>query len=373
VPDERDTRLLRRAIDLARDSEAEGNLPVGAVVGLDGEVIAEGKSRVVEPAYHPGRHAEMEALEAVPTELWPRADEMTCYTTLEPCVMCAGALLLHGVGRVVFGACDELGGAGETLEHLPAYYDEADVYAWNGPVMAEVCRPLGERAREAFDELPVGRGRDRGADGGETRPFRERLDGWMESVSGAMSVPDAREATSRWADRLEVDELDAVLPYAVEIFERGGYLKDFRNLEEYARRAGDLEVLEVVEETLREELPDVWVRRALERGDRATAIERWFEIEDHARARLVADELAGVCDRNQIHVLISCRLAEIAHLVERGSRRRYRRACDILRKLRDELERAGESAYWRGVIEDLTDRYDNRPAWLDELQKADLA
>ncbi|MFB6374777.1 MAG: nucleoside deaminase, partial [Bradymonadaceae bacterium] len=112
---------MEQAIDLARASEEEGNLPVGALIRLDGGIIAEGRSRIIEPDYHPGRHAEMVALDRVATNLWPRAAEMTCYTTLEPCMMCAGALLLHGIGRVVFGARDELGGAGGMLDALPAY------------------------------------------------------------------------------------------------------------------------------------------------------------------------------------------------------------------------------------------------------------
>ena len=82
---------------------------------------------------------------------------MTCYTTLEPCVMCFGALLLHGVGRVVFGAYDTLGGAGTLLQHLPPYYEDARVFEWEGPLMPEVCDPLYARADELFADLPVGR------------------------------------------------------------------------------------------------------------------------------------------------------------------------------------------------------------------------
>ena len=93
---------LHRAVRLALEAERLGNLPIGALITLDDEVIAEAGNSVLVPHYHPGRHAEMEALRRVPEELWPRSREMTCYTTLEPCVMCMGALL-HGVGRVVFG------------------------------------------------------------------------------------------------------------------------------------------------------------------------------------------------------------------------------------------------------------------------------
>src|SRR4051794_5052571 len=121
--DDADLRHIRRALHLALEAEAGGNLPVGALVTMGGEVLAEAGSAVLVPFYHPGRHAETEALARVPASLWPRSREMTIYTTLEPCMMCAGAILLHGVGRVVFGARDPLGGAGRMFERLPSYYE----------------------------------------------------------------------------------------------------------------------------------------------------------------------------------------------------------------------------------------------------------
>jgi tRNA(adenine34) deaminase len=153
-----DLRHLRHAARLALAAERAGNIPVGALFTLDGEVVAEAGNAVLAPVYHPGRHAETEALRRVPAELWPRARELTCYTTLEPCVMCAGALLLHGVGRVVFGSTDAEGGAGLLLSHLPPYYaGGAGVPEWVGPALPEVCDPLYQRARERFDRLPCGR------------------------------------------------------------------------------------------------------------------------------------------------------------------------------------------------------------------------
>jgi len=156
--DDADLRHIRRALHLALEAEAGGNLPVGAVVAMGGEVVAEAGNAVLVPFYHPGRHAETEALARVPASLWPRSREMTVYTTLEPCLMCAGAMLLHGVGRVVFGALDPLGGAGELLARLPAYYeDSAGVPEWVGPVMPELCDPLFRRVLELFDALPCGK------------------------------------------------------------------------------------------------------------------------------------------------------------------------------------------------------------------------
>jgi len=64
----------------------------------------------------------MNALRALSRDLLPRCKEMTLYTTLQPCVMCAGALLLHGLGRLVYGSADPVGGVGACLGSLPPYF-----------------------------------------------------------------------------------------------------------------------------------------------------------------------------------------------------------------------------------------------------------
>lgn len=154
----RDAVHLHRAVALALEAEQSGNLPVGAVMTLDDEVIAEAGNGVLVPVYQPGRHAEIEALRRVPADLWPRSREMTCYTTLEPCMMCMGAMLLHGVGRIVFGAQDTEGGAGVALASLPRYYAGGrGVPAWIGPLLPELCDPLYRRANRRFDSLPCGK------------------------------------------------------------------------------------------------------------------------------------------------------------------------------------------------------------------------
>jgi tRNA(adenine34) deaminase len=154
--EDEDARLLARAVELARESEARGQLPVGAVIALDGAIIAEGASEVPGPPYHPGRHAEMQALARVDARLWPRAAEMTVVTTLEPCLMCFGACLLHGIGRVVFGALDERGGARFIRPHLPPYYERSGGPAWVGPLDPATCDPLYRRTDAAFAKLPCG-------------------------------------------------------------------------------------------------------------------------------------------------------------------------------------------------------------------------
>ncbi len=145
---------MEKALDLALFAKREGNLPIGALIVLDGEVIAQGCNTMLIPDYHPGRHAEMEALKHLPAKLWPQAAAMTCYTTLEPCTMCFGALLLHGIGRVVFGARDKQGGASVLMPHLPPYYKHKNrVFKWDGPIMPEVCDPLYEHALLMFRKL----------------------------------------------------------------------------------------------------------------------------------------------------------------------------------------------------------------------------
>lgn len=150
-----DRRHLERAVALALRAEREGNLPVGAVLAIGDEVVAEAGNTLLVPCYDPGGHAEITAIRRVPPDRWARAREMTCYSTLEPCVMCMSALLLHGVRRVVFGALDTDGGARFVLPHLPPYYAR-DTLEWVGPVLPEVCDPLYHRVLAGFEHLPCG-------------------------------------------------------------------------------------------------------------------------------------------------------------------------------------------------------------------------
>lgn len=144
---EADVRLLRRVHEIALQAERGGNLPIACVIAAAGEIVAEGENRTLAPVYHPGLHAEVEALRRVPPELWAGASRLTLYTSLEPCLMCFGAIVLHGVGRVVFGASDPLGGATVVAPHLPAYVlAKANAIEWVGPVLPDLFVPLCDRA-----------------------------------------------------------------------------------------------------------------------------------------------------------------------------------------------------------------------------------
>ena len=101
-----DERWMREAFELARLGEAEGEVPVGAVVILGGEIAGRGWNAPVT-RHDPTAHAEIMALrEAARRAGNYRLEGATLYSTLEPCVMCAGALVAARVDRLVFGARD---------------------------------------------------------------------------------------------------------------------------------------------------------------------------------------------------------------------------------------------------------------------------
>jgi tRNA(adenine34) deaminase len=143
---EHDIRCFSRAVELARIAETEGNLPIGAVISSEGEIIAEGRNAIWQPVFNPNRHAEIEALRAVPARSWLYPQRLTLYTTLEPCLMCLGAILLHRVGRVLFGAADSYGGAGPSTNELPPYFSRRwGELQWVGPAYPYVCDELYQR------------------------------------------------------------------------------------------------------------------------------------------------------------------------------------------------------------------------------------
>ena len=98
--------FMEQALALAREARAAGEVPVGAVVVVDGAVVGRGRNSPVA-SNDPTAHAEMLALrEAAAAVGNYRLEQATMYVTLEPCVMCAGALVAARVARLVFGARD---------------------------------------------------------------------------------------------------------------------------------------------------------------------------------------------------------------------------------------------------------------------------
>jgi tRNA(adenine34) deaminase len=112
---------MRLALDSAREAAAAGDVPVGALVVRDGEVIARAGNRTVRDQ-DPTAHAELLAIRAAAGVVgdW-RLTGCTLYVTLEPCAMCAGAIVLARLDRVVFGAFDDkagmAGSVGDLLRH----------------------------------------------------------------------------------------------------------------------------------------------------------------------------------------------------------------------------------------------------------------
>jgi tRNA(adenine34) deaminase len=101
-----DEEFMAQALELAREAETSGEVPVGAVVVLEGVVIGRGRNAPVEH-HDPSAHAEMIALRQAAAAIGNyRVERATLYSTLEPCVMCAGLLVAARVQRLVFGARD---------------------------------------------------------------------------------------------------------------------------------------------------------------------------------------------------------------------------------------------------------------------------
>jgi tRNA(adenine34) deaminase len=101
-----DEKYLRLALELAREAERSGEVPVGALVVLDGRIAGRGRNSPIE-TNDPTAHAEILALrEAARQQANYRLEQATMYVTIEPCVMCAGALVAARLRRLVFGARD---------------------------------------------------------------------------------------------------------------------------------------------------------------------------------------------------------------------------------------------------------------------------
>ena len=105
---------MQHALELAQRAESEGEVPVGAVLVLDEQVIGEGWNRPITDN-DPTAHAEIMALRSAAKKLDNyRLLETTLYVTLEPCIMCSGAIIHSRVKRVVYGALDPKAGAAQS-------------------------------------------------------------------------------------------------------------------------------------------------------------------------------------------------------------------------------------------------------------------
>jgi tRNA(adenine34) deaminase len=130
---------MRLALDEAAAAAAAGEVPVGAVVTRDGEVLAVARNRMRD-GNDPTAHAEMVALRGAAERLGTsRLDGCDLWVTLEPCAMCAGAIALARISRLYFGAADPKGGAvvnGPRLFSQPACHHAPELYPGLGEAEA---------------------------------------------------------------------------------------------------------------------------------------------------------------------------------------------------------------------------------------------
>jgi len=133
---------MREALALAQQAADAGEVPVGAVVVKDGEIVGRGFNRPIS-AHDPTSHAEIEALRDAARRLGNyRLAECELYVTLEPCAMCVGAMFHARLARVVYGARDPKTGACGSVIDLPAAASLNHHAIFEGGLLAEECGAL---------------------------------------------------------------------------------------------------------------------------------------------------------------------------------------------------------------------------------------
>jgi tRNA(adenine34) deaminase len=137
-----DESFMARALELARQSAAAGEVPVGAVVVRNGAIVGSGSNHPISAA-DPTAHAEIQALrEAGRTLENYRLSDCTLYVTLEPCAMCAGAMVHARIERLVFGAADPKSGAAGSVFDLVHSAQMNHRIVTSGGILAQECGTL---------------------------------------------------------------------------------------------------------------------------------------------------------------------------------------------------------------------------------------
>ncbi len=136
-----DTRFMQRALRCARSAAEKGEVPVGAVIVKDGKVIATGRNKR-EEKQNALLHAETVAIDRACRKLgsW-RLEDCEIYVTLEPCPMCAGAIINARIKKVYFGAYDRKMGALGSVTDLSAF-NFNHLFSAEGGIMQEQCSAL---------------------------------------------------------------------------------------------------------------------------------------------------------------------------------------------------------------------------------------
>jgi len=137
-----DIQFMTRAIELAREAERAGEVPVGAVIVKDGVIVGEGWNRPISSA-DPTAHAEIVALRAAAQTLNSyRLLDTTLYVTLEPCAMCAGAMVHARVKRLVYAATDPRAGAAGSIFNIVHHEALNHRIQCEGGVLADECSEM---------------------------------------------------------------------------------------------------------------------------------------------------------------------------------------------------------------------------------------
>lgn len=137
-----DLHFMSRALELAREASLAGEVPVGAVIVKDNQIIAEGWNRPIA-THDPTAHAEIIAMREAANALNNyRLLDCTLYVTLEPCAMCAGAMVHARVRRLVYGATDPRAGAAGTIFNIVDHAVLNHRLEVVSGVMAEECGAL---------------------------------------------------------------------------------------------------------------------------------------------------------------------------------------------------------------------------------------
>ncbi|MDD1783497.1 tRNA adenosine(34) deaminase TadA [Enterovibrio sp. ZSDZ35] len=168
-----DLQFMQRAIELASRAEAEGEVPVGALVVHDGKVIGEGWNRLIGQ-HDATAHAEMMALRQAGKVLQNyRLLDAVLYVTLEPCPMCASAMVHSRIGKVVYGAPDLKTGAAGSIMNLLSYDGVNHHVQYQGGVMEAECREqLQAFFRRRRAEKKADKEARKASDNGDSTPTR---------------------------------------------------------------------------------------------------------------------------------------------------------------------------------------------------------
>jgi tRNA(adenine34) deaminase len=144
-----DELLMQAALDEARAAASAGEVPIGAVAVIGGDIVARGQNRVLRDV-DPTAHAEIVAMRAAARAIGNyRLVDCVLYVTLEPCAMCAGAMIHARVGRLVYGAADPKAGAAGSVLAVLNHPKLNHQMAVTSGVLAEEC---GEVLRNFFRE-----------------------------------------------------------------------------------------------------------------------------------------------------------------------------------------------------------------------------